>query len=235
MKLAVVTGGSRGLGRSLCEEFRNRDYNVVEYSRSAPHPWSVSVDLSVPENIHQNILKSLRGFRPADFEEVVVVNNAGTLDPIGPSSKKSFDKILCNITTNFTGPILALSLIVAHFQGARCRKVIASISSGAAQKSYFGWSLYCAAKAGMEAYIRALALEQQSEDAPFTPIIIDPGVIDTEMQAAIRGASPDDFPEVERFKRRKSEGKLAAPEAVARQVLDIIARPDLTPGGRYEV
>jgi benzil reductase ((S)-benzoin forming) len=193
------------------------------------------VDLSHPEGSLATIGAALREISPQDYNEIVVINNAATLDPIGPTSKKPADRVLANINTNFTSPILALSLIVAHFQTARCRKVIASISSGAARKSYYGWSLYCAAKAGMEAYIETLALEQEKEDAPFIPINIDPNVIDTEMQAFIRSTSHEDFPDVERFQRRKTEGKLATPEFVARQVLGIIRREDLTFGGRYEV
>jgi benzil reductase ((S)-benzoin forming) len=193
------------------------------------------VDLSQPDTLRTTIAASLKEICPNEWEEILVINNAATLDPIGPTSKKAADRVLANINTNFASPILALSLIVAHFQEARCRKVIASISSGAARKSYYGWSLYCAAKAGIEAYIEVLALEQQKEKTPFIPINIDPNVIDTEMQALIRNTCPDDFPDVNRFQRRKTEGDLATPEAVAQQVLGIIDKEELTPGARYEV
>lgn len=235
MKLALITGGSKGLGRSLCQQLIHLNYRVIEYSRSAPHPWSVSVDLSRPERAADLISESIQGINPDECEDIVVISNAGTLSPIGPSSRKPAHEVEANINTNLTAPILALSRVIAHFQGARCRKVIATISSGAARKAYSGWSLYCAAKAGMEAYISALALEQKGEVTPCIPIIIDPNVIDTDMQALIRRTSPRDFPDVARFQRRKVEGQLAAPDVVADQVLKIIMREDLTPGGRYEV
>ena len=235
MKLGIITGGSRGLGAALFEELLRDGYRVVEFSRSAPHPSSVSVDLSQPESALAKIATSLKAIPTEDLEALIVINNAATLAPIGPTSKKPAEQVLANINTNFASQILAISLIVAHFQRAHCRKVLASISSGAAHKSYFGWSLYCAAKAGMEAYIETLALEQQREQSPFIPINIDPNVIDTEMQSLIRNTSSSDFPDVERFQRRKSEGKLCTPELVAHQVLRIIGRADVTPGGRYEV
>lgn len=235
MKLALITGGSKGLGRSLCEQLIRLDYRVIEYSRSAPHPWSISVDLSAPQHAANLISESLHSINPEECENIVVISNAGVLAPIGPSSQKPISEIEANINTNLTSPILVLSLIVAHFQHASCRKILASISSGAALKSYFGWSLYCAAKAGMEIYIETLALEQQREQAPFIPINIDPNVIDTEMQGLIRETSPRDFPDVARFQRRKAEGQLANPTVVADQVLRIIMREDLTPGARYEV
>jgi benzil reductase ((S)-benzoin forming) len=235
MKLALITGGSKGLGRSLREQLIRLGFHVMEYSRSAPHPWSISVDLSNPKHAANLISESLRSIRPEECENIVVISNAGVLAPIGLASKKPISEIEANLNINLTSPILAVSVILAHFQDAPCRKVLASISSGAALKSYFGWSLYCAAKAGMEAYIETIALEQQREQAPFIPINIDPNVIDTDMQRLIRETSPQDFPDVARFQRRKTEGYLAHPDVVADQVLRIIMREDLTPGARYEV
>ena len=116
----------------------------------------------------------------------------------------------------------------------RCRKVVASISSGAALKGYAGWSLYCATKAGLEGFVRALALEQQPEPHPLLAVSIDPGVVDTQMQALIRTMSKRDFPEVERFIRRKNEGGLSAPSRVAAAVLRVLSAPTLVGGQRYE-
>ena len=235
MKLALITGGSRGLGLALCNEYTHRDYHVIEYSRGAPHPYSVSVDLANPEATQEIIASSLEALPRNGYEEILVISNAGTLDPIGPSSKKPVDRVLANLNINLSSPIVALSTIMAHFQEVPCRKVVAAISSGAARKRLAGWSLYCAAKAGMEAYIETLTLEQNRANTSFIPVIIDPGVIDTEMQAAIRSSEPEDFPEVERFRRRKVEGGLASPKAVAEAIAAILSRRNLTGGNRYEV
>lgn len=70
---------------------------------------------------------------------------------------------------------------------------------------------------------------------PFLAVNVDPGVIDTDMQAVIRAAPPEDFPDVQRFIRRKEEGGLCAPHDVALRVLRILSSPDLSPGGRYDV
>jgi benzil reductase ((S)-benzoin forming) len=235
MKIAVVTGGSKGLGRTLCHDLIQHGYRVIEFSRSAPEAWSIAVDLSQTEDALEKISSALQELPTQGYEEILVINNAATLEPIGATSKKAPSTIVSNINTNFTSPVVALSRIIRHFQETPCRKVVATISSGAARKSYYGWSLYCATKAALESFFGALALEQQREAHPFIPIIIDPNVIDTEMQATIRRSSPADFPDVERFKRRKDEGLLAAPEVVATQVLSILARKDLEYGGRYEV
>ena len=48
MNLAIISGGSRGLGRALCERYTAQGWRVLEFSRAAPHPYSVSVDLADP-------------------------------------------------------------------------------------------------------------------------------------------------------------------------------------------
>ncbi len=234
MRLAIITGGSKGLGLALCQQFEARGYRVLEFSRAAPHAYSVRADLSAPEAYAQAVAKAVAPLKDELLEELLVINNAGTLAPIGPASGQSQSAVLANLNTNFSSAILGLSVLIATFQQAPCRKVLANISSGAAQKGYAGWSLYCASKAGMEGFVRALAIEQQVQPHPFIPISIDPGVIDTGMQAQIRDASVADFPEVERFIRRKTDGGLVAPERVAAAVLSILARPTLAFGGCYE-
>jgi benzil reductase ((S)-benzoin forming) len=235
MRLAILTGGSKGLGLALCETLAERGYRVLEFSRNAPHAYSVRVDLSSPSDSHRIAAAAIASLDAEHVEELLVINNAGTLDPIGPASRKETAAILANLNTNFTSAILVLTEIVAHFQSTACRKVLANISSGAALKGYAGWSLYCAAKAGMENYIRALALEQQAEPHPFIPVNVDPGVIDTEMQALIRSSSVSDFPDIERFVKRKEQGALVSPVKVAAAACRILELPSLSYGARYEV
>lgn len=233
MKLFIVTGGSKGLGHALCELFRSRDYRIIEFSRSAPHEYSVPADLAEPEQSRLIVKDAIAPIDDNQLQELIVVSNAGTLEPVGPTSSRSHSELLENINTNFVSPILILTEIVARFQAAACRKVILNISSGAALKGRAGWSLYCAAKAGMENFIRSLALEQQSQPQPFIPINIDPGVIDTEMQALIRDSSPSEFPDVEFFIQRKEQGLLQPPDKVANAVFHILEHETLSFGERY--
>jgi benzil reductase ((S)-benzoin forming) len=233
MKLALITGGSRGLGLALCEQLLAEEYQVVEFSRSAPHVFSIQTDLADPEKSRLVVLKTIQAFEPAQLERLVVINNAGMLNPIGPTSQQEAGAVLNNLNANFTSAILALTEVIRRFQAASCPKLVANITSGAALKPRFGWSLYCAAKAGMENFIRVAAIEQQAQPYPFKLVNIDPGVIDTEMQALIRATDASDFPDLQLFIQRKEQGLLASPQKVAGAVLKILALPDLASGGRY--
>jgi benzil reductase ((S)-benzoin forming) len=235
MRLAIVTGGSRGLGASLCHAFLGQGFRVVEFSRTAPHDFSVQVDLSLPDASRQKIAQALAPLADLPWDEVVAINNAGAASPVGASSQKDAASVLANININFASAILFMSEVVAQFQSHSCRKVMANISSRAALEGVAGWSLYCAAKAGVEHFIRSMALEQEAQASPFVVINIGPGMIDTEMQAVIRASDRTDFPDVARFIAHKEIGALAAPDAVAASILHIISLQNIVNGGRYLV
>jgi benzil reductase ((S)-benzoin forming) len=233
-KLALVSGGSRGLGAALVEEFTAREFRVLEFSRTAPHACSVHCDFSIPQQVSELVAQSLEPLAQKAWDEIVLVNNAGTLAPMGPVSQKNPLDVIANTQVNFTSPVLWISEAMRVFQSQACPKTVVNISSGAAAKGYAGWSLYCAAKAGLENFVRALALEQALQTHPFTAINIVPGVIDTGMQESIRNADLADFPTRARFVQLKESGSLSSPQKVALAVLKILAS-DPKSGERYDV
>jgi len=234
-RLALITGGSAGLGRALCERWTAAGFQVVEFSRSAPHPYSVRTDLSAPQAAVSIIARALRPLADQAWDEVVAVANAGGLAPVGPASRQDPTEVLAHTGANFDSAIAFLSQVVAHFQDHPGRKPVAYISSGAALRPIPGWSLYGAAKAGLEHFVRTLAEEQSREAHPFLPVNVDPGVMDSAMQAAIRAADPSDFPDVARYVQRHEAGELRDPAAVAGAVLRILGLPGLQAGARYAV
>ena len=160
----------------------------------SPIAYSVATDFASPLDAHNTVSNALKAVDPNQLEQLLVVSNAATLQPIGPVSRKPADTILANININLSSPVLFISAVISKFQTAACRKVIANISAGAAGQGVFGWSLYCAAKVGMENFIRSLATEQATQPYPFVPVNIDPGVVDTDMHVAAASASLADFP-----------------------------------------
>lgn len=233
-RLAIISGGSRGLGRSFVELYQQAGYQVVEFSRSAPFDCSFAVDFSKPESLPSILSEVLTPCVEVDWQEIVVISNAASLDPIGPTSKKSAKLVLANLNINYVSAVLFISEVIRLFQHHVCKKVIASISSGAALKQYAGWSLYCSEKAGLENFVRTVAVEQKNEYQPFKMLNIDPGVMDTEMQGMIRSAMPEDFPLVDFFRGRKELGELRDPALVASTIQAIIAG-DYPSGERVSV
>lgn len=234
MKLAAISGGSRGLGEAIAKRYQDAGFLVVEFSRSAPHSFSVAADFSEPEQAVEVIATQFARLAHLEFEEIVVVSNAGTVQPVGPAARKEPDEIIANLNVNVTSAVLFLSEAVRQFQGQACRKTIVSISSGAALRPYFGWSLYCSAKACLDAFIRTLALEQGAELHPFLAISIEPGIIDTEMQASLRTSSEHDFPDLRRFLDLHASGALRPAGQVADLILSIVRQNDGN-GLRYDV
>jgi benzil reductase ((S)-benzoin forming) len=79
--------------------------------------------------------------------------------------------------------------------------------------------VYCATKAALDHHARAVALDR-------TPSLriasVAPGIIDTDMQAEIRGTTDDAFPDRPRFVELKREGRLRSPDEAGRDVVELL-------------
>jgi benzil reductase ((S)-benzoin forming) len=224
MRLALITGGSRGLGAALCNEYRGRDWNVMEFSRSGP---GIRLDLSDTATAAEVFADTFAQVSSFEVDEIVVINNAAVLGPVGSVANAPPAEIASHFDTNIISAILLARAFIGAFQERDCLKMFVNISSGAAVKGHAGWSLYCASKAAMENFVRTLALEQESRRYPIRVFNVNPGVMDTSMQAEIRAASVEDFPELERFVGLKLGGRLSQPELVAARIADLVeSRPE---------
>lgn len=225
MANVLITGHSRGLGAALTRELLGQGHRVLGISRMparslAPAPrhqfHELSLDLGQPTALAQFLGSSI----VADFfnnaQQVILINNAGLLGPIGPFGALAQDQVLQSITVNI-GAVLALtnSFIGATVQCPDRR--IVHVSSGAGRSAYAGWGVYCASKAALDHHARCLALEQHQG---LRIESLAPGIIDTEMQAQIRATSPDQFPMRSKFNQLKEDGALPSPDVVAKKLLD---------------
>ena len=105
------------------------------------------------------------------------------------------------------------------------RKVL-NISSGLGRRAMASQSAYCAAKAGMDHFTRCMALDEALVPNGARVCSLAPGVIDTDMQAQLRGADAARFPDRAMFAGLQAQGQLSSPEETARRVLAYLQRAD---------
>jgi benzil reductase ((S)-benzoin forming) len=202
-KLAIITGTSRGLGRALKEAFESVGWRVAELNRPA-------FDLSAVDV--EKLVTTFRSLYSEHLRRVVFVNNAAT-QAIAAAASFDVAEISREITINVTSPIIAITTFLRNFPNGE----VANVTSGAATKALPHWSLYCAAKAALEGYMRGIEAEG------VRVFNLNPGVIDTDMQSNIRRS---EFPGVQDFIALKNDGKLRPPDIVARNLVWMIDRAE---------
>ena len=103
--LALVTGGSRGLGHQICLQLREQGFQVQEFSRAAPHPWSVMLDLGRPQDIRPTLDRALGDLDLDGLDRLVGVGKACRLAPIGPSWRPPREVLLQHLHI-YLGPAI---------------------------------------------------------------------------------------------------------------------------------
>lgn len=219
-KCVIISGGSKGLGAALYETYLGQGWQVYELSRSAPHTRSLACDFSQLGQAQGIIETLLSKLAQTQWGEIQVIHNVGRLGTVGPVA--NIHDWQTSIDVNFGSLVLITQLFARYFQADPARKYLAAISSGAAQRDMQGWSLYCATKAAMDRFIGCFALEQAAEDSPIRALILNPGVMDTQMQAQIRESDPADFPALQQFLDLKAQGQLPAPAEIAAKIYQLL-------------
>ncbi|MDP3341373.1 SDR family oxidoreductase [Frigidibacter sp.] len=227
---AIVTGHSRGLGAAIAAELLARGARVLGLARrgnpalAEAYPEAlaeVALDLADPAALAEWLGGDRLRLHLTGAGPVLLVNNAGMVEPIGPAGTLDPAAIARAVALNVTAPLMLADTLIAATTGAPDRRVL-HVSSGAARNAYPGWSLYCATKAALDHHARAVAEDKR----PGLRIeSLAPGVIDTDMQAAIRATTEAQFTMRERFVGLKESGGLSSPEDCARRLVAHLTGP----------
>lgn len=232
--LAIITGGSRGIGKALVDCYVQKGYQVHTLSRKSTeqteNPAHHIADLSNTQETCAVMTRMLKQIDLKRLENFVLINNAGTLGPINSNEQQSPEEIRSTLHTNLTAPMILTALCLQKLSKNNGSKRVLNISSGAAKKAYEGWSAYCASKAGLDLFTKTVALEQKELTNGAKIAGIYPGVVETAMQIKLRNTPKKAFKNVQRFIDLKKENKLFHPEFVAQKITELDTKNRLKNG-----
>ena len=215
-RVAVVTGGTRGIGAAISKALKAAGYKVVaSYAGNdeAANKFKAETGINVYKWDVSNYEACVEGLKKveADIGPVeVLVNNAG-ITKDAPFHRMTPDQWYAVINTNLNS---LFNMTRPLWDGMRARKFgrVINISSINGQKGQFGQANYSSAKAGDIGFTKALALE--GARAGITVNAICPGYIATEMVMAV----PKDVLE-KNILPLTPAGRLGEPDEIARCVV----------------
>ena len=218
-RVAVVTGGTRGIGRAISEALNEAGYTVAAN-------YITSVEKA--EMFHTETGISIHRWDASDFGECqagiarvveelgpigILVNNAGiTRDAtLHKMAFESWDQV---IHTNLTSCFNMCRCVIESMRQRAFGRIV-NIGSINGQAGQYGQVNYAAAKSGIHGFTKALAQEGAGKN--ITVNAIAPGYVDTEMVRAV----PEDV--LEKIIARIPVGRLGRAEDIARAVLFLVA------------
>ncbi|HEX3538842.1 MAG TPA: SDR family oxidoreductase [Acidimicrobiales bacterium] len=199
MRIALITGGSRGLGRELAGALADRHWGLVIDGRNA-----AALDAAAAALGERTTVRAIAGdvadghHRQALVEAVaelgrldLLVNNASLLGPSPQPELADYpiDVLSQVLQVNTVAPLALIQLALPLLRASGGRLV--NVTSDAAVEAYPGWGGYGSSKAALEQLTRILA-----EECPELPIYLaDPGDLRTQMhQEAFPGQDISDRP-----------------------------------------
>lgn len=227
-KVAIITGGGRGFGRSIALLFgkegakvvlaaRNRDeieHVATELRVLRKEAIAVPADVSDEAQVIQMVKKAVEAFGTVD----ILVNNAGTRGPIAPIHEIPLAEWDYTLRVNLTSAFLCAKEVLPAMIQKEEGKIINVATTLTPRPNL---TPYMVAKAGLIHLTKQLSRELKDYNIQVNTI--HPGVMDTRMQEEIRKAGAKAIG-TDMFERLKEEGMLHTPDEPAKLVLFLASR-----------
>jgi 3-oxoacyl-[acyl-carrier protein] reductase len=197
-KVALVTGGSRGIGRAIVERFAGEGASVTFFYRGNKQAAEevVAKLREAGHDVHADQVdvtdaaacaKAVEALADRAERIDILVNNAGVIRD-NPLTGLDDDDIRVVLDTNIGGVFNVTRAVVPYMVMQRAGRIV-NLSSVAGDKGGRGQSNYAASKGAVNALTRSLAVELAPRNIRVNAVA--PGVIDTEMSKDVREMAGD--------------------------------------------
>lgn len=233
-RVALVTGGGRGIGRAMTLHLAAAHVAVAIVARSIDEVNDVAreviesggqaiaftADLGESIEIDRILRSTIEGLGTVD----ILVNNAATVGPLGRFSVIDPEEWAYAAAVNLLAPIRLTRALLPSMLASGWGRIV-NVSSGAVNnpKRDDSYNSYIATKAGLEGHTLNLAAEVAGSGV--TVNALRPGIVDTAMQTFIRSQDPDRIGTAfhQRFVQRYQDGQLNSPDVPAKMLLAMLA------------
>jgi len=199
-KVVAITGASRGIGAAAAGVFAAAGARVVLLARSlteiegiaaglGDQALAVACDVADFGSVQAGLDAAITRFGRLD----VLINNAGTIDPITRLADADPAAWAQAVDVNLKGVFHGFRAAIPRMRGQG--GTILTVSSGAAHAPLEGWSAYCTAKAGAAMLVRAAHLEEAANGLRI--IGLSPGTVATDMQVRIKASGMNPVSQLE--------------------------------------
>jgi len=214
VKIALVTGASRGIGLAVADALRATGMHVVRLARSLPNASAerrtdIACDVTNPTSIEQAVGRLEKDLGVPD----VLVNNAGIFF-IKPLAETTYADFTATLTTNLTAAFLFARAIVPKMV-ARGSGHLVTIGSISDYIGFSGSTAYAASKFGLRGMHEVI--RQETAKSGVRTTLVSPGPVDTDIWDAV---DPDSKPG---FTKRKN---MMRAEDVAAAVVYAVTQPE---------
>lgn len=233
-RVALVTGGGRGIGRAVALGLASAGARVAVLARSADEVEQTAklvgerggTALALPADVTDSaqLTAALDKLHDQWGPVEVLVNNAAVVWPLGASASLDPDEWARAIDINLTAPArLSFAILPAMLHRGWGRIVNVSSSIAAHPAGMLRANAYATSKAALEAHTLNLGAELAGTGA--TVNVFRPGGVDTAMQAWIRDQNPEQIGADlhHRFTRNHDQGALLTPQQSASSLLARLA------------